>query len=125
MHADPKDSAPPLAVVGLWAGDVSQAAHFYSDVIGLTLAAHHGERTHFDLGGTNLTILRGAPHPAEYAVPARFPVMAFRLPHLEPAIVRLAAAGVPLPWGIEEEGDSRWVMFHDPAGNLVELVEFD
>jgi catechol 2,3-dioxygenase-like lactoylglutathione lyase family enzyme len=125
MQANPKDSAPRLAVVGLWAGDVSQAAHFYRDVIGLKLAAHHGKRPHFDLGGTYLTILHGVPQPAEDAIPARFPVIAFKVPHLEPAIARLEAAGVRLPWGIEEEAGSRWVMFHDPAGNLVELVEFN
>jgi len=26
--------------------------------------------------------------------------------------------------GIEEDADSRWVMFHDPAGNLIELAQF-
>ena len=30
---------------------------------------------------------------------------------------------IALPWGVETDGGSRWVMFHDPAGNLVELVE--
>jgi catechol 2,3-dioxygenase-like lactoylglutathione lyase family enzyme len=123
MQADPKDSAPRFAVVALWANDVPRTAHFYRDVIGLNLIPHHGERPHFDVGGTYLTILRGRPHPAEDAVPARFPVVTFRVPHLERAIARLEAAGVPLPWGIEGEAGSRWVMFHDPAGNLVELVE--
>ena len=125
MQADLRDSAPRLAVVALWAGDVPKTAHFYRDVIGLNLMPHHGERPHFDLGGSYLTILRGLPHPAEDAVPARFPVVAFRVPHLEQAIARLEAAGVPLPWGIEGEAGSRWVMFHHPAGNLVELVEFN
>jgi catechol-2,3-dioxygenase len=125
MQADLKDSAPRFAVVALWASDVPRATHFYRDVIGLNLMPHHGERPHFDLGGTYLTILRGLPHPAEDAVPARFPVVAFRVPHLEQAIARLQAAGVPLPWGIQGEASSRWVMFHDPAGNLVELVEFN
>ena len=97
----------------------------YRDVIGLNLIPHHGERPHFDVGGIYLTILRGLPHPAEDAVPARFPVVAFRVPHLEQAIARLEAAGVPWPWGIEGEAGSRWVMFSDPAGNLVELVEFN
>jgi len=125
MQADLKDSAPRVAVIALWAGDVPRATHFYRDVIGLNLMPNHGERPHFDLGGTYLTILRGLPHPAEDAVPARFPVVAFQVPHLEQAIARLEAAGVPLPWGIEGEAGSRWVMFHDPAGNLVELVEFN
>ena len=125
MQAERMSPTPQLAVVALWASDVPQAVHFYRDVVGLILMPHHGERPHFDLGGTTLTILRGLPHPAEDAVPARFPVVAFRVPHLEQAIARLEAAGVPLPWGIEEEAGSRWVMFHDPVGNLVELVEFN
>ena len=94
-------------------------------MIGLNLIPHHGERPHIDLGGTYLTILRGLPHPAEDSVPARFPVVAFRVPPLEQAIARLEAAGAPLPWGIEDEAGSRWVMFHDQAGYLVELVEFN
>ena len=125
MQADLKESVPRVAVVALWAGDVPRAAHFYRAVIGLNLMPNHGERPPSDLGGPYLTILRGLPHPAEDAVPARFPVVAFRVPHLEQAIARLEAAGVPLPWGIEGEAGSRWVMFHDPAGNLVELVEFN
>ncbi len=124
MQAEAMSPTPQLAVVALWASDVPQAAHFYRDEVGLRLLPHQGERPHFDLGGPYLTILRGLPHPAEDAVPARFPVVAFRVPHLEHAIARLEAAGVPLPWGIEGEAGSRWVMFHDPAGNLVELVEF-
>ena len=125
MQAEAMSPTPQLAVVALWASDVPQAAHFYRDVVGLRLLPHHGERPHFDQGRTYLTILRGLPHPAEDAVPARFPVVAFRVPHLEQAIARLEAAGVPWPWGIEGEAGSRWVMFSDPAGNLVELVEFN
>jgi len=25
---------------------------------------------------------------------------------------------------VEEDANSRWAMFHDPAGNLIELVQF-
>jgi len=31
---------------------------------------------------------------------------------------------VELSWGIEQDASTRWVMFHDPAGNLLELVQF-
>jgi len=30
-----------------------------------------------------------------------------------------------LPWGIEEDAGSRWVMLYDPAGNLIELACFN
>jgi hypothetical protein len=28
-----------------------------------------------------------------------------------------------MPWGVEGEGRVRYVMFKDPAGNIMELVE--
>jgi len=44
------------------------------------------------------------------------------------SIKTLTDAGVEFPWGIEEFGgpnpSSRYVMFYDPAGNLIELVEW-
>ena len=48
---------------------------------------------------------------------------------LEPtALSALRDAEVELPWGIEDFGapepSSRYVMFHDPAGNLIEVVEW-
>ena len=33
--------------------------------------------------------------------------------------------GKPMPWGVEGNSASRWMMFHDPAGNLIELVQFN
>jgi predicted enzyme related to lactoylglutathione lyase len=103
---------------------VPASAHFYRDVVGLDIKPHHeGDRPHFDLGGCTLTIVQGrlalppAPTP-------RFPVVAFSIPELDEAIERLRHHGVDLPWGVEANGTCRWVMFHDPAGNLVELVEY-
>jgi catechol 2,3-dioxygenase-like lactoylglutathione lyase family enzyme len=117
------DPAARIAVVSLWAEDVPPCAHFYRDVIGLKLAGHHGAWPHFDVGGAILVILEGRPHPATMAGPSRFPLLAISIEHFQSAVDRLAAASVPMPWGIEEDGTSRWVMFHDPAGNLIELVE--
>ncbi len=113
-----------LAVVSIWAEDVPAAAYFYRDVLELRLLNHHGDRPHFDLDGVYLTILKGRPTPAQDAVPARFPLVAFAVDDLDSAIARLRAHGVELPWGIEKEETSRWVMFRDPAGNLVELAQF-
>ena len=116
-----------VAVISLWAEDVSAAVHFYRDVVGLQLLpshSHHSERPHFDLDGTYVTILQGKPVPAQDAEPARFPLLAFAVDDLESAVERLHAHGVELPWGIEGGMESRWALFRDPAGNLVELVEF-
>jgi catechol 2,3-dioxygenase-like lactoylglutathione lyase family enzyme len=117
-----------IAVVGLWAEDIATAAHFYKDVVGLQLLPHLSQydkhkRPHFDLSGTLLVILKGKPVPAQDAEPSPFPLMAFAVDDLDPAIERLRAHHVELPWGIEENADARWVMFHDPAGNLIELVQ--
>jgi predicted enzyme related to lactoylglutathione lyase len=116
-----------VAVISLWAEDVPAAVHFYREVVGLPLLpshAHHSERPHFDLNGTCLTILQGKPIPAQDAEPARFPLIAFAVDDLESAVERLHAHGVELPWGVEEGVESQWAIFRDPAGNLVELVEF-
>jgi len=66
--------------------------------------------------------LNGKPHPAEGSNPARFPPIAFRVSDLDKAVQRLQVHGVDLPWGIEGHDESRWVMFFDPAGNLIELT---
>jgi catechol 2,3-dioxygenase-like lactoylglutathione lyase family enzyme len=118
-----------IAVVSLWAEDVAAAAHFYRDVIGLQLLPHLAQhdkhkRPHFDVSGTLLVILKGKPVPAQDAEPSPFPLMAFAVDDLEPAVERLRAHRVELPWGLEENAEARWVLFHDPAGNLVELVQF-
>ena len=116
---------PQLAVLTLWAQDVSKTAHFYRDVIGLRLLpVPHDHRPHFDLNGVYLVILRGTPRPAENATPARFPVVAFAVENLEDALTQLQAHHVELPWGVEEDNASRWVMFPDPAGNLIEIAQF-
>jgi catechol 2,3-dioxygenase-like lactoylglutathione lyase family enzyme len=115
---------PTLAVVSLWAEDVPAAAHFYRDVIGLKLLLHDQHRPHFDLGGAYLVILQGRSLPPFDPVAARFPIVAFAVDDLEAAVDQLRAHHVDFPWGIEEDAGSRWVMFHDPAGNLIELAQF-
>jgi catechol-2,3-dioxygenase len=115
---------PKLAVVSLWAEDVATTAHFYRDVIGLKLLMHDRHRPHFDLGGVYLVILQGRSLPPLDPVPARFPIIAFAVDDLDATIDHLRLHHIELPWGIEEDADSRWVMFHDPAGNLIELAHF-
>lgn len=113
-----------LNVVALWAEDVPVTTHFYRDVIGLRLLPHHGGHPHFDLDGTYLVILKGKPRPPENPVPARFPIMAFTVDDLERTVERLEEHQVGMPWGIEGGNGTRWVMLYDPAGNLIELVQF-
>ena len=83
------------------------------------------DRPHFDLGGVCLVILKGRSLPPLDPVPARFPIVAFAVDDLDAAVERLRAHHVELPWGIEEDAGSRWVMLRDPAGNLIELANFN
>jgi catechol-2,3-dioxygenase len=114
-----------IAVLALWAPDVHSAALFYQHAIGLPRVDVPGHHPHFDLDGTTLVLLPGRPAAAQDAVPERFPLVAFTVPDLEAAIERLRQHQVPLPWGIESQPGTRWIMLHDPAGNLIELVEFE
>ena len=116
--------SPKLAVVSLWAEDVAGAAHFYRDVLGLKLRTHDQHRPHFDLGGIYLVILKGRPLLPLDPIPARFPIVAFAVEDLDAAVANLRAQHVDLPWGVEEDARSRWAMLRDPAGNLIELVQF-
>ena len=112
-----------LSVISLWAEDVKQTAHFYKNVLGLSLTEHHAGTPHFDLDGISLVILRGVPVPAKDPHPDRFPLFAFNVDNFDAAVKKLAEHEVSLPWGIEHNAGSRWVMFYDPAGNLIELVD--
>ncbi len=112
-----------IAVISVWAEDVFKTAHFYRDILELELLPHHhAGRPHFKVGSAYLTILRGKPQPAQDPEPARFPLFALRVRDLDQAVEHLESHGVDLPWGVEGQGDSRWVMFYDPAGNLIELT---
>jgi len=114
-----------LAVVALRAADLPGAAHFYRDVLGLPVIAHHsGHRPHFRVGKTYLVLLEGQPDPPAGEPAGRSPRVAFAVDDLETCIDRLYCHGVDLPWGIERDSSARWVMFYDPAGNLVALVQF-
>ena len=114
---------PKLAVVSLWAEDVAATAHFYRDVIGLRLIDQHADRPHFDLGGAYLAIRKSRSTPQRDPDFDRFPVVAFAVDDLKAAIERLGAYHIDLPRGIEQDAGSRWIMFDDPAGNLIELAQ--
>jgi catechol 2,3-dioxygenase-like lactoylglutathione lyase family enzyme len=115
-----------VAVFSLWAEDVPTAVHFSRDVVGLGLLPHHGHQPAFDLGdGCHLVIIKGQPVPARNSESPDFPLIAFAVEDLERAIEHLQAHGVELPWGVEAGENARWVKFRDPAGNLIELVQWD
>jgi catechol 2,3-dioxygenase-like lactoylglutathione lyase family enzyme len=111
-----------LFVVTLWAQDVETTAHFYRDVLCLPML-QHGSRPHFKVGETLITILKSELPISQVGQSLRFPAVAFEVENLDESVQRLKDHKVELPWGIEEDKDGRWVMFKDPAGNLLELAE--
>lgn len=112
-----------VRVLSIWAEDVPAAARFYRDVLGLQTfgGASHDHRPHFRVGETFLVILQGQPQPATNADPGEFPLFALDISDLDAAVEQLRAYDVLLPYGIDTA--RRYVMFKDPAGNLIELVE--
>jgi catechol 2,3-dioxygenase-like lactoylglutathione lyase family enzyme len=113
-----------FAVIAVWAEDVAWCAHFYCDALGLNLLAHHELRPHFKVGDIYFIILKGKPAPAQNTDPERFPLFALSVDNLDEMVTRLGKHGVALPWGVEENESESWVMFQDPAGNLIELAQF-
>jgi catechol 2,3-dioxygenase-like lactoylglutathione lyase family enzyme len=114
-----------MMIVGLRAEDVSTTVRFYRDVMGLHLMPHHGPRPAFDVGdGTYLVVVEGQPAPDQDAESSPFPLITFTVEDLDQAVAHLGDHDVELPWGVEQGEGSRWVIFRDPAGNLVEFVQF-
>lgn len=116
---------PKFAVVTLWAEDITTAVHFYRDVLKLKLLSHHEGLQHFDVNGVYLVILKGHALPVQSSEPSRFPLFAISVADFDERVDRLEKHGVAMPWGIEMNESSRWVMFRDPAGNLIEFVQFN
>lgn len=116
---------PRFAVIALWAEDIAVAAHFYRGVLQLKLFSHHDGRLHFDINGVYLALIKGRALPAQNPEPPRFPLFAISVDNLDAKVARLEKHGTVMPSGIETNETSRWIMFYDPAGNLIELVQFN
>jgi catechol 2,3-dioxygenase-like lactoylglutathione lyase family enzyme len=117
--------AAQLKVVSLQAEDLPATVHFYRHVLGFNLVHHHEHHPSFELqNGVFLVIVQAQSKVDQISGEAAFPVLAFKVDDLETAIKTLNANNVTLPWGVEERSGSRWVKFYDPAGNLIEIVQF-
>jgi catechol 2,3-dioxygenase-like lactoylglutathione lyase family enzyme len=115
-----------LAVVSLWAEDVPATVHFYRHAVGLPLLSHHDHPPAFELGpGQYPAIVEGQPAFAQEPGGSRFPVLAFAVRDLDEAVQHLQSHDIELVQGIETGASERWIRLFDPAGNLIELVQFD
>ncbi len=114
-----------LKVVSIRAEDLPATVHFYRHVLGFNLVHHHEHHPSFELqNGVFLVIVQAQSKVEQISGEAAFPVLAFEVDDLETAIKTLKSNNVALPWGVEERSGSRWVKFYDPAGNLIEIVQF-
>jgi catechol 2,3-dioxygenase-like lactoylglutathione lyase family enzyme len=112
-----------LFLVTAWAVDVPKSLHFYRDILGLDLLPHHGNHPVFTVGDDlHLIIRKGTPVAVLDAEP--FPVIAFQVADLHQAIQQLQANDVKLSGDILTKPGVRYIMFYDPAGNLLEIAEF-
>ena len=113
-----------LSVVSIYAQDIPTAAHFYMDVIGLPLLRGHHDPVAFDTGGAFLVILRGDPPRRPDPDHPGFPLLTFAVDDLDEAVRHLQDHQVEILDGIREKDGTRWVLFQDPAGNLIEFARF-
>jgi catechol 2,3-dioxygenase-like lactoylglutathione lyase family enzyme len=117
------------AVLTVWAGaeKLASTAQFYEVVLGLRRVGSSTAPYILDADGTFIAIMEGQLEPPRDPA-RRWPMFALSVADLDQSVEQLRAADVELPWGVEEYGapnpSSRYVMFSDPAGNLIELVQW-
>jgi catechol-2,3-dioxygenase len=121
----PTLSANRLAVISIRTNHVLETVHFYRDIVGLSSLTHHGHLPAFDLGnGLSLVILESVEESTQFSRAPRFPLLAFAVENLDQAVAQLKEHNIDMPWGIEINGETRWVEFFDPGGNLIEFAQF-
>lgn len=108
-----------IAVVGVPAGDVMRAAHFYQDTLGLQMLPHHAGPPHFKVGDTFLAVF--GCNVSEVESP---PLVAFEVDDIDAAMAALTARGVVFEGGVRQDEQTHWTAFRDSEGNLLELIQF-
>ena len=106
----------------IYAEDIPSAVEFYANVLGLHQDTQIEGSPHFQVGESYLVIQKG--HPPAHTPAAHLPVLALSVEDMDLVIERLEQNNISLVSGIEEHEDSRWIKFFDPAGNLIEVIEF-
>lgn len=112
-----------LFLITLWSEDIHRSIHFYREILRIPLKHVHAGPPHFDLEGPLLVLQKGKPLQNFDSHGERFPQIALKVTDLDERVQQLSSHNVALPWGIEENASMRWVMFFDPDGNLLELVQ--
>jgi catechol 2,3-dioxygenase-like lactoylglutathione lyase family enzyme len=112
-----------IAVVGVPAGDVARAAHFYHDILGLRMlpaGRRHAGPPHFKVGDTFLAVFERKAADGESSTP----LIAFQVDDIDAAMALLTARGIAFDGGVRQDDQARWTAFRDSEGNWIELVHF-
>ncbi len=114
-----------LALLMIVAPDLARARDFYGATLGFALKSETPRRLVFDAGGERLVIFKGGadappPHHGETASTN----FVFAVPSLAAAMAELEAKGVAFLHAAPAQGEfGRYAAFHDPFGNVLELLE--
>lgn len=110
---------------GLFVADLEKEIAFYRDAIGLPFIKQEGAFAFFDAGNGDLFELwpMGVPSPAPKTPAQQSLKVSFRVDNLDEAVAELTARGVQFIDGIGEKDGTRWAIFVDPEGNLLELKQ--
>ncbi len=116
-----------FAEMQTFVGDLSTAKAFYGDILGLTLCAESAGWLVFDVSGVSLVVLPGAsgraprrPYGSQCGT-----VICLRSFDLDADRAYLESQGVEFLTETKTVPQGRFAAFHDPDGNLLELVEKD
>ena len=114
-----------LALLMIVAPDLVRARDFYGTVLGFALESETPQRLVFAHPGADLVIFKGthdAP-PAEHGATAST-TFVFEVPDLAAAMADLTAKGVVFLHAQPARNEwGRYAAFHDPFGNVVEIME--
>lgn len=117
--------------LGLIVADTVAMAAFYGGVLGLERLGERrtgwGTMVEFGFGESVLRLLRPVEEPRRAGgglldvTGVRY--LTFPVADLDAVAARLVAAGAPLVQPVTSAGAVRFVMYADPEGNVVELLE--
>jgi catechol 2,3-dioxygenase-like lactoylglutathione lyase family enzyme len=103
--------------------DVVGAVHYYRDTLGLPMlpaGGRHAGPPHFKCGDTFLAVFERGASVVEPATP----LVAFEVDDIDAEMAALTARGVVFEGDVRGDGETRWVTFRDPDGNVLELIRF-
>lgn len=120
-----RDASSPVVGYELLVSDLPASRRFYTDVLGLTVAAEGPDSVAFDAGNLLLTLRM---EPAAGMVSAikmtgklGDDLVNFHRPDVQGTFLELRARGVRFPRGIEDSSHGRVAVFEDPDGHTLAI----